>query len=254
MTMIGLALSPCAVRNRWSPAHLFTAGTDGAWYDAGGAARGWYQDADGTTPVAASDDPVGLALDRSGNGNDATQTADSFRPLFVEDGGGRYLDFDGTDDHLDTGIVPQESGMLAVRGHLDNLENPVCLLGSSSPGRHCRMIVNPDGRFRVGLGSNYDAINTGPGSVVAATRVTLAMTWDADKNCHAYLDGTLIASRTYSGDVANARPIPLGAYNSNGTVLAPLPGKIIAASLLMGRCPPAAEIARLHRSWTVIGG
>ncbi|OLS51876.1 LamG-like jellyroll fold domain-containing protein [Rhodovulum sulfidophilum] len=258
MTMIGLALSPCAVRNRWSPAHLFTAGTDGAWYDAGRAARGWYQDADGTAPVAATDDPVGLALDRSGNGNDAAQTTDSFRPLFVEDGGVRYLDFDGTDDHLDTGIVPQESGMLAVRACLDNLDTTTLPIGSSGQDRYfrqlCRLVVGSDGRFRVGLGNNYDAINTGPGIVAAATWVTLAMTWDTDKNCHAYLDGTLIASGTYSGTVTDGYPLFLGASSNAGTSEYPLPGKISAASLLMGRCPPAAEIARLHRSWTVIGG
>lgn len=55
-----------------------------------------FQDAAGTTPAGVSD-PVGLMLDLSGNGNNATQETDAARPTLEQDDDGLYyLDLDGT--------------------------------------------------------------------------------------------------------------------------------------------------------------
>ena len=59
-----------------------------------------FQDAAGTTPVTAVGQPVGLVLDKSGNGNHATQPITASRPTLVQINGLYALSFDGIDDYL----------------------------------------------------------------------------------------------------------------------------------------------------------
>ena len=54
----------------FSPAMLFTTGVNGAWYDPSDLTT-LYQDAAGTIPVTAFEQPVGRMLDKSGRGNHA---------------------------------------------------------------------------------------------------------------------------------------------------------------------------------------
>lgn len=70
-----------------------------AWYDASDTAT-LAQNSDGTTAVAATNDPVGYWGDKSGNGLHLTQAVNNNRPLFKpasRNGRGDLL-FDGTDD------------------------------------------------------------------------------------------------------------------------------------------------------------
>lgn len=53
-----------AVRRLFSPASLFTAGEQGVWYDPSNFST-MFQDAAGTTPATAVEQPVGLILDKS---------------------------------------------------------------------------------------------------------------------------------------------------------------------------------------------
>lgn len=71
------------------PATLFAAGEKGWWYDPSDFST-MFQDAGGTTPVTAIDQPVGLLMDKSGNGNHITQTTDVKRPILRQDGDGYY--------------------------------------------------------------------------------------------------------------------------------------------------------------------
>ena len=81
---------------------LFAAGEQGAWFDPSDFST-LFQDAAGTTPVTAVGQPVGLALDKSGRGNHATQTTAASRPTLQQDSNGLYyLSFDGTDDSMAT--------------------------------------------------------------------------------------------------------------------------------------------------------
>ena len=86
------------------PASLFAGGTEGAWYDPSDLST-LFQDSAGTTPVAASGQPVGLMLDKSGNGNHAVQTTSSKRPIYTEGSGLAWLAFDGVDDAMVTGAI-----------------------------------------------------------------------------------------------------------------------------------------------------
>ena len=82
------------------PASLFAGGTEGAWYDPSDLST-LFQDSAGTTPVTASGQPVGKMLDKSGNGNHATQATSSKRPTYTEGGGLSWLAFDGVDDAME---------------------------------------------------------------------------------------------------------------------------------------------------------
>ena len=83
----------------WDPSELFKNGEQGAWYDPSDLST-LFQDAAGTTPVTATGEPVGLMLDKSGNGNHATQSVVARRPVYRTDGAVHWLAFDGIDDFL----------------------------------------------------------------------------------------------------------------------------------------------------------
>jgi len=96
--------SPFGQRRGFSPASLFAGGTEGAWYDPSDLTT-LFQDSAGTTPVTATGQPVGKMLDKSGNGNHATQATLSKRPIYTEGSGLAWLAFDGVDDAIVTGDV-----------------------------------------------------------------------------------------------------------------------------------------------------
>jgi len=91
----------------FSPASLFEGGIAGAWYDPSDLST-LFQDSAGTTPVTASGQPVGKMLDKSGNGNHATQAISAKRPIYTEGSGLAWLAFDGVGDFM---AVADVSGM-----------------------------------------------------------------------------------------------------------------------------------------------
>lgn len=64
----------------FSPFNLFLSGEQGVWYDPSDFST-MFQDAAGTTPVTAVEQPVGLILDKSGRGNHASQSTTTARPV-----------------------------------------------------------------------------------------------------------------------------------------------------------------------------
>lgn len=64
----------------FSPSELFANNEVGAWYDPSDFST-MFQDAAGTTPVTAVEQPVGKILDKSGRGNHASQTTLAARPV-----------------------------------------------------------------------------------------------------------------------------------------------------------------------------
>jgi len=84
---------------------LFVGGEEGVWYDPSDMST-LFQDSAGTTPVTSNGDPVGLILDKSGNGNNAIQAiSNGYRPTY-QDG---ELVFDGVDDYLYTASIDMSS-------------------------------------------------------------------------------------------------------------------------------------------------
>jgi hypothetical protein len=84
----------------WTPLELFQEGELGVWYDPSDLST-MYQDSAGTIPVVSDGDPVGRVEDKSGNGNHATQTVSTSRPVYRTNGSTHWLEFDGVDDYLD---------------------------------------------------------------------------------------------------------------------------------------------------------
>jgi len=64
----------------FAPGLLFLAGEQGAWYDPSDLST-LFQDAAGTVPVTAVEQPVRLMRDKSGRGNHATAPSDAARPV-----------------------------------------------------------------------------------------------------------------------------------------------------------------------------
>lgn len=88
------------------PITLFGGGMQGLWYDPSDLST-LFQDSAGTIPVTAVGQPVGRMLDKSGQGNHATQSTSAARPTLQQDVAGKYyLSFDGVDDTLIIGTVP----------------------------------------------------------------------------------------------------------------------------------------------------
>lgn len=90
---------PLFLRNLFSPAALFANGEKGAWYDPSDLST-LFQDVAGTVPVTAAGQLVALMLDKSGNGNHASQSASASQPKLQMDGSSYYLNLDGSDDFL----------------------------------------------------------------------------------------------------------------------------------------------------------
>jgi hypothetical protein len=100
--MRGIFDPALCVSAAWTPTDLASLG---AWFDPSDLST-MFQDAAGTTPVTAAGQPVGLILDKSGNGHHASQSTSTARPLFQIDGSGNaHLVFDGVDDYLSTAAI-----------------------------------------------------------------------------------------------------------------------------------------------------
>ena len=76
----GFALTAIAKAVGFTPRSLFTSGEQGVWYDPSDFST-MFQDAAGTIPVTAVEQPVGLMKDKSGRGNHATQATTTSRPV-----------------------------------------------------------------------------------------------------------------------------------------------------------------------------
>ena len=85
---------------------LFANGEQGFAYDPNDLSTMW-QDANGTIPVTAAGQPVGLIHDKSGRNNHAFQTTSASRPILRKNAvtGANYLEFDGSDDFLQTNNI-----------------------------------------------------------------------------------------------------------------------------------------------------
>ena len=81
----------------FKPEDLFFLGEQGAYYNPGDIST-LFQDAAGTTPVTADGDPVGLAVDKSGNEVNAAQSISASRPVYNVDPS--RLSLDKVDDEL----------------------------------------------------------------------------------------------------------------------------------------------------------
>ena len=112
-----------------------------------------FQDSAGTVPVTTVGQPVGLIRDKSGRNNHAYQATSASRPMLRKDAitGANYLEFDGTDDFLQTSAInfttTDEVSLFAGVRKLRDTNNFECLLSFANN------TVN--GAFALMLSSGY---------------------------------------------------------------------------------------------------
>ena len=85
------------IPSQYDPLEIFNAGQQGFWCEPCDIST-LYQDASEDTPVRMNNDPIGKFLDKSGNGNHATQAISSKRPTYKKSP--PRLSPDGIDDAL----------------------------------------------------------------------------------------------------------------------------------------------------------
>lgn len=88
---------------------FFTNSEKGVWYDPSDFST-LFQDSAGTIPVTTVGDPVGLMLDKSGNGFHAYQTTALNRPILAVDANNNYyLYFNGSTSRMETNAIDLSS-------------------------------------------------------------------------------------------------------------------------------------------------
>jgi hypothetical protein len=190
----------------FTPASLFAAGEQGAWYDPSDLAS-MFQDAAGTI-AAAVDQPVGRILDKSGRGNHATQATAAARAILRTAGGLYWLEFDGSNDFLQTAAFA-----LNATGTTATLTYSSRVTGSATG-------------VMFELNSNY---NSAPGALGAfvndgAVGRTGAGVRGSVASAGCYLDQALNASAVVSHlyDTAAASAVDAVVSRLNGTQQAPV--------------------------------
>lgn len=153
-----------------------------------------FQDAAGTVPVTADGDPVGLMLDVSGNGNDASQAISSARGLFEGSSGNLGVIGDGVDDYFELSL-PSMSGELTVSFAIDpdDTDGGRIWVGHSSENSKIGIV---NGGWFLRLVPGGDSLSAGAAStdphVVTVTR-------DSGDVARLYVDGVLEGSSSMPG-------------------------------------------------------
>lgn len=160
------------------------------WYDP----SDWdslYQDSAGTTPVTAVGDPVGLMLDKSGNGFNASQSVSINRPTLEQDANGKYyLEFNGANSRMTTSAIDlsgtdkitliagvskvsdDAAGMIVEFSANASANNGAFyLLASDSAGQNYRVLIRGSA-----IGGAIPGSIPAPNTSVLAATATLAAT------------------------------------------------------------------------------
>jgi len=145
----------------FNPYHLFIDKEKGFWADPSDTST-LFQNSDGTIPVTADGDPIGLVIDKTGNNYNLTQTVSASRPELL--GGG--IVFDKVDDAL-TLTVP-EGGITGT------------LFLATTRGTASYGVSMPAGVWT--LGSAFNPL----GDVVSAVLVDRELTVDEKARLHVF--------------------------------------------------------------------
>lgn len=194
------------------PLNLFANGEQGAWYDPSDLST-LFQDAAGTTPVTADGDPVGLMLDKSGNGNHATQPVSADRPIYRTDGMLHWLEFNGTNHCLTTAAIDftgtnQKTAMLAVdkRG-ADGVFRTAIETSFNINNQRGILLSAPSGdpsanyRVRVNAGGAAENISSPSGAFSGQTRnVISGIHAPGVVGTQLRVDGSIVASGLAAGN------------------------------------------------------
>lgn len=239
----------------WGSPASFFAGANGAWFDPSDITT-LYQDSAGTTPVTAAGQPVGRMLDKSGNGNHASQPTGSKRPTYQTGGGLAWLDFSGATKRMQTPIIDftgsdQLSVFAGVRKLSDAAYAVILEIGAGAeinPGTAILYAPRVANSVRYRFTSyGTSAAPAGTNNVAYAAPVTSVLTGYSDisaRICTLRIDGALIQNNTVSQGTGNyganslsigGRHVDDGFFNGN-----------IYGMVVIGRQPDDAGIQSIE--------
>jgi hypothetical protein len=149
----------------FSPAILFAAGEQGAWFEP--SPTTCFTDTARTTPASVGQAVAGMT-DLSGRGNHATQDITSARPILRQAGTGEfYLEFDGIDDSMVTPtITPGINKAQAFAGVRLSSGTGVILETSVNNNTNAGSLLLLGGQNFGVLGNVYSYTFTGRGTTV----------------------------------------------------------------------------------------
>jgi hypothetical protein len=179
---------------------LFANGEEGSWYDPSDIST-LFQDAAGTIPVTADGDPVGLMLDKSGNGNHAIQTVSADRPVYDVNSSMEYLAFNGNNSGLDSGISRSIWGeSFSASFWLYFNDNSRATIFSNFDGDGYAFEKTADNRVRIFYNRNVDFF-TDRNTLPLNERVHCVIIRDvASNNFRVYVNKALIFTSTSVGN------------------------------------------------------
>lgn len=210
---------------------LFSNGEQGFFYDPNDLST-MYQDANGTIPVTGAGQPVGLIKDKSGRNNHAYQTTSAARPILRQNAvtGANYLEFDGSDDFLQTSNIDftgtDKVSLFAGLRKLSDAVNGVLLETSiaftGGLGTFCLFaprLTGTAGNFGFGSKGTIVAEATTP-AILAPTSVVVSTQASISTNkINLRINGILSASSNNSQGAGNYGNHPLYIGRRGGTYL-----------------------------------
>jgi hypothetical protein len=225
----------------YDPTTLFSSGQKGVWFDASDITT-LFQDAAGTVPVTALGQPVGRWLDKSGNGNHATQVTAGLRPTWQIDSDGYYnvtfikagrqlvtpsIDFTATAQmFVCAGINVEDSssaGVVAALGSDINSVNGSFLIGAPSAVADHSLYLRGTTTIRAAVNNVVDGddILTGIFDISQATKELELI----PRLNYVQLTGSQITWTGTDAGTGNFSNLPLY-IGSNSGVTTPYGGKI----------------------------
>lgn len=155
-----------------------------------------FQDAAGTTPVTAVEQPVGKILDKSGRGNHTSQTTDAARSVLKKSGAYYYRQSDGVDDSAATmtGGGASTAALIIMGFRTDAIGAAQTLFSDRSGNTGLKLEITAGGNIAFS-GGNGASINTATGAAAAA---------NTDYVVTAYYDGTNLSVQLNNGTATTA--------------------------------------------------
>ena len=229
--------------NTFSPKALFTAGTNGVFYDISDSGSLW-SDTAGTTQ-STTNGIVARIDDKSGNNNHALQATSSLSPTKKVTSGRNRVVFDGVDDFLATSAINLAGGneitvVLGVAKVTDASTQMV--VENTTSGGSFKVFVPAGGSGYTGaiLGSlQSDATATG---FAAPVNVVLSVTGKISTDTNILrINGTQVAAPATDQGTGNFGNYPLYLGMRDGTSL-PFTGSIYGL-IIVNRVLTPAELA-----------
>lgn len=181
-----------------------------------------FQDAAGTLAVTTHNDPIGLAQDKSGNGNHVKLLAgwaDSNRPLYQTDGSLHWSNWDGNDDRLGSAdlastLLTNTGGWMAVAYEATNAEKLSALVGEQRVGSDFqRTALQADtraspNRHTISFNGGTDATVDYPAEQPPDVRT--AIVWSDGGTLKGYHNGSLLADTAVLQVLSGTTRIDMG--------------------------------------------